>query len=506
MPQTFLGLDIGQSTIKAVVLTRKGLTGGRILDARILDINDCGGIEPALKKLAEDKNFSGIPCCVCLPPADIMFRQISLPFRDSSKIRKTLAFELEPLIPLPLEEIVADYLMIPGNGLLVAAVTKQSVRDWIEKVEENLGEVSVIDASPSALAAQTADHKKPASCGIILDIGRDTTSASFYEDGSFVHVRSLAFGGRQITEALAEDLSVTEDEAESLKTGGNHPAAGAKTTEACRGFCAELKNTIEYMKLNGVLRNEPAHISITGGGSLYAPLQKELEGCLAFPVETTDLTGIKQLEIDEKIRSGFVPQVMNPAIAAAMRTYSGHKSFNFRQEEFAARNVRLNLKKQLIGAAVIAGIILLLAVVNQILDYSLKSRQLNAIKKQIAYVLKKNCPEAAATGDPVQQLKARLAENKKMYGFYEGLPEATEAELLREISSLVSSSLDIVLNGFNCDNKIIVIQGEAKKVDDVTAVKNELLKSAYFKEVTIGQTSLGKDGGKVDFNLRIEVK
>ena len=57
MPQTLLGLDIGQSTIKAVLFTQKGLTGGRILDARTLDINDCGGIEPALKKLAEDKSF-----------------------------------------------------------------------------------------------------------------------------------------------------------------------------------------------------------------------------------------------------------------------------------------------------------------------------------------------------------------------------------------------------------------------------------------------------------------
>ncbi len=34
MPQTVLGLDIGQSTIKAVLFTRKGLTGGRILAGR----------------------------------------------------------------------------------------------------------------------------------------------------------------------------------------------------------------------------------------------------------------------------------------------------------------------------------------------------------------------------------------------------------------------------------------------------------------------------------------
>jgi Tfp pilus assembly PilM family ATPase len=505
MPQTILGLDIGQSTIKAVLLARKGLTGGRILDARILNINDCGGIEAALKKLAEDKIFSGIPCCISLPPADIMFRQISLPFRDENRIRKTLAFELEPLIPLPIEEVTADYLMIPHDGLLVAALTKKSVQDWIEKVEGNLGEISAIDASPAALAAQITDHKK-AACGIILDIGRDSTGAAFYEDGAIVHVRSLAFGGAFITEALAADMSLTKDEVEKLKIGNRYSTAGAKAFEVCRNFCSELKNTIEYMKLGGVLRNEPAHITITGGGSLFLPLQKELENCFSSPVEVLDLIRIKQLEVEENIQSRFVPQIMNTAIATAMRTFSGHKSFNFRQGEFAARNIHRNLKKQLKGAAIIAGIIFLLAVVNQILDYSYKTQRLNSIKKQIAYIFKKNFPEAGNMVDPVQQMKTRLVENKKTYGFYEGLPEATVAELLREISSLVSSSLDIVINGFNYENKIIVMQGEAKKIDDVSAVRNELLKSGYFKDVAIGQTSLTKDGDKVDFNLRIEVK
>jgi hypothetical protein len=77
---------------------------------------------------------------------------------------------------------------------------------------------------------------------------------------------------------------------------------------------------------------------------------------------------------------------------------------------------------------------------------------------------------------------------------------------LKEISGLVSSSFDIVINGLSYENKIILIQGETKKIDDVSAVRNELLKSGYFKDVAIGQTSLTKDGGKVDFNLRIEVK
>ncbi|HUN54491.1 MAG TPA: pilus assembly protein PilM [Smithella sp.] len=506
MPQTILGLDIGTDTIKAIVLSSKGLTGGRIISASNLDINACGGIEPALKKLAEDKTFSNIPCCLSLPLTDIMFRQVRLPFHDDNKIRKTLAFELEPLIPVPIEEVVADYLMIPGDGLLVAALAKNTIRDWIEKVEGILGEVSIIDTSPTALAARIIDSRKTAACGMILDIGHDSTTAAFYEDDAIVHVRLLAFGGRHITASLAAELSVNMDRAEQLKISGNYPEAALHAGDTCRNFCSELKNTIEYMKLTGVLRNEPAQIITTGGGSLFIPLRKELEDYFSCSVEALDLIRSKQLDIEENIRSQFDPPIMNTAIAAAMRMSAGRKSFNFRQGEFAANNASFNFKDQLKWVSWTAGIIIFLAIVNQFLDYGLKTQHLNNIKKQIAHIFKENIPEAKSMIDPVQQLKTKLAENKKTLGFYEGLPEVTTVDLLKEISGIISPSLNIVITDLNYENSMILIKGEAKTIDEVSAVKNDLLKSRYFKNVTMGSTSLTKDGGKVNFNLRIDVK
>jgi general secretion pathway protein L len=506
MPQTVLGLDISQSTIKAVLFTPKGLTGGRIIAVRNLDINACGGIEPALKKLAENKSFSNIPCCISLPPADVMFRQVSLPFHDDNKIRKTLAFELEPLIPLPIDEVVTDYLTIPNDGILVAALTKKIIRDWIEKVEGNLGNVSIIDISSTALASQILANKTSAVCGVILDIGAVLTAAAFYENGAIVQIRSLAFGGDQITEALAQDMSVKKDEAEQLKIKANYGAECAKVGEVCRHFCSELKNTIEYMKLNGALQNEPAHITITGGGALFVPLQKELENSFSLPLEVLDLIRLKQLEVEENIGRQCPTQIMNTAIASAMRTFAGRKSFNFRQGEFAAKNIRFNLKEQLKWAAVVAGIIFLLAIVNQFLDYRLQTQNLNNIKKQISRIFKKNSPDAQTMIDPVQQLKTKLDENKKTFGFYKGETEITVLNILKEISSLVSPSLDTVITNLSYENSIVLIKGEAKKIDDIFAVKNELLKSRYFKDVIMGSTSLAKDGGKVDFDLRIELK
>jgi type II secretory pathway component PulL len=197
---------------------------------------------------------------------------------------------------------------------------------------------------------------------------------------------------------------------------------------------------------------------------------------------------------------------MNTAIAAALRISTGKKSFNFRQGDFAAKNTGLNFKKQLKWAGIIAGIIIALAIFNQLFDYGLNTKRLNVLKKQIAYTFKKNYPEAASMVDPVQQLRSRLAENKKTFGFYEDLPETTVIEIMKEISGLVPSSVNIVMTGLTYEKGVISLKGEAQTIDDVTSIKSDLSKSKYFKNVTMGSTSLTKDGGKVDFSLRIEVK
>jgi hypothetical protein len=145
MPEMVLGLDISPHTVKAILLTKKGRGGGRIIATTAENIDKCGGIEPALKKIASDTDWSNITKSFSLPVNSIMFRQVTLPFSDDGKIRKTLPFELEPLIPNPADEIIADYLTAAGGGLLVAVTTKKNIREWINLATGSLGEVPVMD-------------------------------------------------------------------------------------------------------------------------------------------------------------------------------------------------------------------------------------------------------------------------------------------------------------------------------------------------------------------------
>lgn len=508
MPEMILGLDICENSVKALLAIPGRRMEVRVLAFENVPLADGVDLEAAIKIIAETIRSlvsQGLSCVVSLPPSDFLFRQIRLPFHDEKKIKKTLPFELESLLPLPVGEVVFDYLHLPGDQLMVAACRKDKISKVLSAVEEHIGKVSAIDIATAALALPLLEQKAPGGAGILLDIGASTTGAAFYENNILVQIRSFAFGGNTITKALAGELSCSVDEARQIKES----VAGAMETgaarDACRQFCVALANTVEFMRLSGALHGAPAEIKLTFGGSLLQPLVEELENTFGPSVELVDVSRLGQTRIDEKLRGDCLPQIMNTALANVQRVFAAHKSFNFRQGEFAAQNVFIKMRKQWSRWAIVAGIIMLLFVVDQTLDYRLQVQKATALKNSISLIFKKHYPQASMV-DPAAQLRTKLTTDRKMYGLDDDALSVNVLEALKDLSGFISPSLDIVVTHYHYENKIVLLKGVAKKIDDVTSVKNELLKSKYFKNVAIGSTSLAREGSQVDFDLRIELR
>lgn len=510
MPETICGLDIGTNSVKALLTVSRGRMDARILAFETVRLDNGITLDAALTKIAEAIRPlapSRLRCAVSLPPSDVMFRQIHLPFRDENKIRKTLCFELEPLLALPIEEVAADFVHLPGDdGLLAAAIGKERIREVIAAVEAHLGYVSAIDIAAASIVLPLLEQKPATGTGIVLDIGASSTVASFYEKNALVQIRSFAFGGETITRALAADLSCDPREAEQIKINETYGASIDGALAACSSFCSELANTVEFLRLNDALQSAPGQIMTTGGGSMFSPLTCELAKRLGIPVEAFDYRRFGNVDIGEKMkRDGLLP-AMAAALATVKRSYASHKSFNFRQGEFAAKSVRGDFGKELRAGAIIAGIILLLAAVDLFLDYQGQAKQAAALKSQIRGIFNKYYPPPAVMVDPVSQLKAKLAEDRKAYGIDAGGSTVTVLELLKDISGFIPPALDVIITHLHYENNVVLLKGEAKKIDDVTAVKNELVKSRYFKNVAISQTSLAREGVKLNFDLRIELQ
>ncbi|MBE0558421.1 MAG: hypothetical protein IH628_14425, partial [Proteobacteria bacterium] len=57
MPERILGLDIGASGVKAVLLSRGFRGGYRLLAFRLVDLTAAGGLPEALRQLFADHTF-----------------------------------------------------------------------------------------------------------------------------------------------------------------------------------------------------------------------------------------------------------------------------------------------------------------------------------------------------------------------------------------------------------------------------------------------------------------
>lgn len=481
----------------------------KILACETAPLEAGGDLKAALQSIALKIPSSGVKphsLVVSLSPAQVMFRHVFLPFRDDAKIRKTLPFELEPLLPVPIEEVATDYVPLPEGAALAAAVSKEKIKTILAAVEEHLGPVSAIDIAPALLAAPFLEQKKLTGSGILLDVGARETSAAFYEKNALVLIRSFPFGGDTMTAALAGDLSVTGQEAEQAKIAGAYGETIDQARAACREFGIRLANTVEFLRLRQILQDAPARIFLTGGGSLFGPLQNELGQMFGVPVEDYDALTSGRPDRDDSIQSRYETAVMAVALAAARRRKASGLSFNFRRGEFEAGSVSSNLSRQWKWAAAVGALLLALAAADMILDYTLLSRQTTDLKKSVSRIFYRHFPPQTVMVDPANQLQKKLAEDRKAYGMEEGGSGIAVLNLLKDLSEGISPTREIVLTHLHYEKKLALVRGEAKKAEEVSRVQSELQKAPAVQSVTVGSTALARDGATVNFDFRIELR
>ena len=133
MSRKILGIEIREESVAAVLLD-SGFKGSQLERQGLFPIpadkEGDDGLEEALNNLAETIKPAGAACVVGIPTTFISYRNLSLPFHDLKKIRQVLPFELEPTLPMPVEELIFDFEAVKHDGhqdLLAFAVQKAQV-------------------------------------------------------------------------------------------------------------------------------------------------------------------------------------------------------------------------------------------------------------------------------------------------------------------------------------------------------------------------------------------
>ncbi|OHA16487.1 MAG: hypothetical protein A3C79_02620 [Candidatus Taylorbacteria bacterium RIFCSPHIGHO2_02_FULL_45_28] len=294
-----LGIDIGSSAIKVVQIKKK--RGRAVLETYgELALGPYAGIEvgraasvpadkiiEAIKDiLRESKTTTGL-CGVALPLSSSLISFISIPPVPEKQMAEVIAIEARKYIPVPLNEVLLDWSVIPkedsyvneeesvkpekqGSDVLVVAIHNQYINDYQNIMAGSGLQPSFYEIEIFSSIRAVVDQG--ISTVMIVDMGARSTKLYIVERGILRASHIINKGSQDITLALSKAMSITVNEAENMKR-----TYGLKGGPEYRELTEIITVNLDYIfyEANASLLNyqkkfakNVSKIILTGGGVL----------------------------------------------------------------------------------------------------------------------------------------------------------------------------------------------------------------------------------------------
>lgn len=239
-----LGIDIGSSAIKVIQIKKK--RGRAVLETYgELALGPYAGIEvgraasvpadkiiEAIRDILKESKTTTNLCGVALPLSSSLISFVSIPPVPEKQMADVIAIEARKYIPVPLNEVLLDWSVIPkedayvsddetvkpekqGSDVLVVAIHNQYINDY-QSIMQGSGlmpsfyEIEIF-SSIRAVVDQGITTV------MIIDMGARSTKLYIVERGILRASHIINKGSQDITLALSKALSISVNEAETLK-------------------------------------------------------------------------------------------------------------------------------------------------------------------------------------------------------------------------------------------------------------------------------------------------
>ena len=343
--RTAVGLDIGASAVRVAQLTgtreayslqrfgQVALPEGAVSDG---EIRDPGAVSQAVAQLFKKSRLKSKRAVVGIANQRVVVRQVDFPYLEESEFRQSLRFQAAEYIPMPVDNAELDFIVIDDyttdnqehmmRVLLVAAAT-DTVETFVSTVIAGGIQPDAIDLVPFAVARAVSSSAR-GEAGLegseaIVDVGAAVTNVIVHANGEPRFVRILLAGGNDASNALAEELGVSFEEAEAVKLDLGRdvgPEAGRLVLRRqVDALVEEIRGSLDYY-LSQEDSEPVTSIILTGGGSLTAGLPARLEQLLRTPVVAgsplSQMNTSKSGLTDDQIRQ--VDPVCATAVGLAM--------------------------------------------------------------------------------------------------------------------------------------------------------------------------------------------
>ena len=235
MAKNIVGVDISAGGIRAVeVRDARGarptvvkydsipLPEGAVLRGEVVEVTT---VVTALRQLWTAGGFTSKDVVLGIGNHRVLARDLTVPRMSIERIRESLSFQVQDLLPVPVDQALLDFYPVSEgnsdqgpvvNGLLVAAV-KESVDTNVRAVElAGLNPVDV-DLIPFALCRVLLRGSSRRGVTAVIEVGSNTSTVVVARDGVPEFVRIISAGGRDLTDAVRSEASLTTEQAEATK-------------------------------------------------------------------------------------------------------------------------------------------------------------------------------------------------------------------------------------------------------------------------------------------------
>lgn len=496
MPGKILGLDINEDSVTAVQV-KSGLKGYQITACGRVMLNGHDGPEEALKELSQQIDLKSDMYFTSISGEHVSFRNLQMPFKEQKKIRQTLPYEIETVVPFTVDDLVVDFSMIDRaeqSKILAASVRKSYLSDYIEQLNACGIDPQAMDIRCVPTVARLLKEEETPDNGLFLEIGAKRNTMILFIKRRVVLVRTFSSDGDAFVQPMIneENGEFESPRAEQVETGVDR-------------FCTMIRNTIHAFKWHNNQNINPEKIFFTGPGALYEGMGELLNRHLELPAEQINLRGNQKIGMDKDIAPVWIAPLMDNALALALREDGRTLGFDFRKGEFEIKKQYTGVKKELKKWAVIVIVILAFLGADLGVEYYFVKKQYRMLDQKITEVFKQTFPEVTRVVEPVQQMQVKIKELKESAVSIPGMgTDQKVLDLLKDLSERVSSALDVHVTSMVVDPDTVRISGETDTFNTVDSLKSGLEKSSYYSSVTISSANLDRSGKKVQFELKLQ--
>ena len=488
MPEKILGLDISSDAVTGVQV-KAGLKGHHVTACAHVMIEEAGGLGEALKALVEQVSPEADTCISSIPGEHVSYRNLRMPFRDNKKIRQTLAFELETMLPFPVEDLLIDFTLVERSDqseILSASVKRAYISEYLAHLQANGIDPAVLDISGVSTVGWLLRQTGTPDDGLLLEIGLKKNTMILYLKRHIALIRSFSTSG---SATFRHPDTGTDEQMESR----------------LRWFCTEVQNTLHAVGSHTGTTVRPQKVSVTGSGALYPDTEGLLNRFLDLPVERIDLATDRRIHVDESIARAWNPALMDNALALAVRPAKHSLGFNFRKNGFEVKKAYFGYRKEIRKITAFLVVVLCLLGLDLGVDYYSLKKRYNALDRQITEVFRKTLPDVKRIVDPVHQMKVRINEIKKSALSLPGIGGNSKVlDVLRDLALRVPESADVHVTRIVLDPDAVLIRGQTDTFNTVDTIKKGLEPSPYFSAVTISSANLDRSGNRVQFEMKLE--